>query len=160
MNLKKILPVLLLLVMAVIAISIRRCNSNSSSNSTNNKYRSTENTQGTARSTGRNRPAENKTTGNRKVGLDRKATDLYFTKHAKCRMKCRHITQQEVKDILANGEINYSKSELQNQRGATYAVEGMTRDRQRVRIIFAPKKAHLTVVTVIDLEVEYECHCA
>ena len=116
MNLKKILPVLLLLVMAVIAISIRRCNSNSSSNSTNNKYRSTENTQGPASSTRRNQPAENKTAVDRKVGLDRNATTLYFTKHAKCRMKCRHITQQEVKDILANGEINYSKTDLQDPR--------------------------------------------
>src|SRR4028119_1109068 len=136
MNLKKILPLLLLLVMAVIAISIRRCNSNSSSNSTNNKYRSTENTQGPARSTRRNQPAENKTTGNRKVGLDRKATDLYFTKHAKCRMKCRHITQQEVKDILVRGTVNYNKSELQDPKGATYAVEGVTSDKQKVRIVF------------------------
>src|SRR4051794_33246535 len=124
MNLKKILPVLLLLVMAVIAIAIRRCNSNSSSNSTRNKYRSTENTQGPASSTRRNQPAENTTRVNREVGLNRNETDLYFTKHAKCRMKCRHITQLEVKDILANGEINYSKSDLKDPRGATYAVEG------------------------------------
>ena len=160
MNLKKILPVLLLLVMAVIAIGIRRCNSKSPSNSTNNKYRSTENTHLPASTTRRNPIPENKTKVNREVGLDRNATNLYFTKHAKCRMKCRHITQQEVKDILANGEINYSKSELQDPRGATYAVEGRTRDRQQVRIIFAPKKAHLTVVTVIDLQVANECHCA
>jgi len=54
-------------------------------------------------------------------------------------MKCRHITQQEVKDILVNGTINYNKSDLNDSRGPSYAVEGMTRDRQKVRIIFAPQ---------------------
>ncbi len=53
-------------------------------------------------------------------------------------MKCRRITQQEVKDILVNGTINYNKSDLNDSRGPSYAVEGMTRDRQKVRIIFAP----------------------
>lgn len=74
-------------------------------------------------------------------------------------MRCRHITQQEVKDIIANGTINYNKSDLNDPRGATYALEGMTQDNQHVRIIVSPKLQHLTVVTVIDLEVEYECNC-
>jgi hypothetical protein len=74
-------------------------------------------------------------------------------------MKCRYITQQEVKDILAAGTINYAKSDLQDPRGNTYAVEGITRDRQKVRIIFAPKKQHVSVVTVIDLQEEFACNC-
>ena len=74
-------------------------------------------------------------------------------------MKCRHITQQEVKDILVNGTINYNKSELNDPRGPTYALEGRTKDGQKVRIIFAPKKEHTTVVTVIDLENEFACNC-
>ncbi|MDQ6815640.1 MAG: DUF4258 domain-containing protein, partial [Bacteroidota bacterium] len=91
--------------------------------------------------------------------FDRTTTNLFFTKHARCRMQCRHITQQEVKDILVNGTINYNKSNLHDPQGPTYAVEGITNDRQHVRIIFAPKQQHLTVVTVIDLEVDYECNC-
>ena len=74
-------------------------------------------------------------------------------------MKCRHITEQEVRDILANGTVNYSKSNLADPRGPSYAVEGITNEQQHVRIIFAPKREHLTVVTVIDLEKEFVCHC-
>jgi hypothetical protein len=155
MNMKKVFPFLLLLVMAIVTIAIRRCNDNGSStkirNTGNRQEAPTRKTSSTTNSSQR-QPGTN-------GGLDRNATKLFFTKHAKCRMKCRHITQQEVKDILANGEINYNKSDLQDARGATYAVEGITRDRQRVRIIFSPKQAHLTVVTVIDLEVEYTCNC-
>ena len=55
-------------------------------------------------------------------GLDRNASELYFTKHARCRMKCRHITQAEVKEILAEGTVNYNKSDLQDPKGATYAI--------------------------------------
>lgn len=94
-----------------------------------------------------------------RVKFDRSGKNLFFTKHARCRMKCRHITQQEVRDILINGTINYNKSDLTDPRGPTYAVEGMTKDRQKVRIIFAPKQQHMTVVTVIDLEQEYICNC-
>jgi hypothetical protein len=74
-------------------------------------------------------------------------------------MKCRKITQQEVKDILTKGTVNYNKSNLNDPKGATYALEGNTDDGQHVRIIFAPKQKHLTVVTVIDLETEFECDC-
>ena len=38
-------------------------------------------------------------------------------------------------------------------------LEGNTDDGQHVRIIFAPKKQHISVVTVIDLENEFECDC-
>jgi hypothetical protein len=90
-------------------------------------------------------------------GLDRNAKDLFFTKHARCRMKCRHITQEEVKEILESGEINYRKSELDAPQGPKYAVEGYSHEKQHIRCIFAPNTQHLTVVTVIDLDEDWEC---
>jgi hypothetical protein len=75
-------------------------------------------------------------------------------------MQCRHISEAEVRDILSNGKINYRKSELQAQPcNKRYAVEGTTRDNQRVRIIFAPCNTEETVVTVIDLDREWTCNC-
>ncbi len=90
------------------------------------------------------------------AGFDR-TQELYFTKHAKCRMACRKITQTEVRQIQAEGKVNYNKSRLDDPKGPTYAIEGTTDDGQRVRIIFAPKQKHTSVVTVIDLENEYAC---
>ena len=148
MNMKKVLPIVLLIIMAVATLAIRTCR-------TPNQVRVPDDKIATRSSTN----SRDGQQGNQSIKLDRNATDLFFTKHARCRMKCRQITQQEVKDILANGTINYNKSDLQDPRGATYAVEGNTNDRQHVRIIFAPKESHLTVVTVIDLDVEHECSC-
>jgi hypothetical protein len=74
-------------------------------------------------------------------------------------MQCRKITQAEVEDIMREGRINYSKSDLQNARCPRYALEGTTTDAQHVRIVYAQCNESTTVVTVIDLEHEYTCHC-
>ena len=94
-------------------------------------------------------------------GLNRNPSVINYSKHARCRMGCRHINESEVKDILTNGKINYSKSELGDKPDCKrkYAVEGETRDQQRVRIIFAPCESEVTVVTVIDIGKEWSCDC-
>lgn len=91
--------------------------------------------------------------------LNRNIDHLILTKHAKCRMECRDITEEEIKEILHDGDINYNKSDLNNERGATYALEGYSHDKQHLRIIFAPEKDKLVVVTCIDLDKEWQCDC-
>lgn len=102
-------------------------------------------------------PAGNPT--NRDKGFDRRTSYLEYSNHAKCRMQCRKISQAEVEEIMQEGKINYSKSDLQNTRCPRYAVEGVTNDNQRVRIVYAQCNESTTVVTVIDLETDFECHC-
>lgn len=102
-------------------------------------------------------PASNKT--NRDRGFDRRTSYLEYSNHAKCRMQCRKISQAEVQEIMQEGKINYAKSDLQNARCPRYAVEGVTQDDQRVRIIFAQCNEKTVVVTVIDLETDYSCNC-
>src|SRR6185436_8653631 len=65
---------------------------------------------------------------NRNRGFDRRTSFLEYSNHAQCRMNCRHITQQEVQDIMVNGRINYSKSDIKNARCPRYALEGKTSD--------------------------------
>lgn len=96
---------------------------------------------------------------NSKDVLIRDTALLQYSKHARCRMECRHISPQEVKDILLHGHINYQKSDLQNNRCPRYAVEGTTADRQQVRIIFAQCSDDIVVVTAIDLQTHWQCHC-
>ena len=91
--------------------------------------------------------------------LNRNPLRMHYSKHARCRMDCRHIDETEVKDILANGTINYNKSELNNEAcRRKYAVEGYAKN-QHLRIIFAPCNNEVTVVTCIDLGNEWLCHC-
>lgn len=149
---KKALPYLLLILLLLAALLLKRCNANNqlSDNEKEKRVRKEET---------RDRP-ENKT-DNEKTNLDifrDPSADFYFTKHARCRMKCRHITQEEVKEIVRKAEVNYKKSDLDAVQGPKYALEGYTsRDNQHVRIIVAPKQRHLTIVTVIDLDEDWEC---
>ncbi len=81
---------------------------------------------------------------------------INYSRHAKCRMECRHIDESEVKEILQKGEINYAK-EQESEKGVTYPLEGVTHDGQHVRIVFAPNENNVTVVTCIDLDTNWPC---
>jgi hypothetical protein len=86
-------------------------------------------------------------------------SELVITRHALCRMDCRHITLQELHEILDSGTINYKKSEPEARPDPKYALEGFTRERQHLRIIMAPDGNKLILITCIELGVEWTCHC-
>jgi hypothetical protein len=88
-----------------------------------------------------------------------RGAELVFTRHARCRMDCRHITAREIHEVLDNGIINYGKSEPDSRPDPKYAVEGYTAEQQHLRIIVAPENAKLIVITCIELGVEWSCHC-
>ena len=90
-------------------------------------------------------------------GLNRSQNHLILTRHAKCRMECRHITEAEIRDILHDGTINYNKSQLKDERGPKYAVEGYSHEHTHLRIIFAPEIDDIVVVSCIDLDTEWQC---
>jgi hypothetical protein len=96
---------------------------------------------------------------NRNNGFDRRTSFIEYTQHAKCRMECRHITEAEVQEIMKEGTINYRKSEVNKDPCPVYALEGTTMDNQRVRIVYAQCDYKTKVVTVIDLDTNWECHC-
>jgi hypothetical protein len=147
---KKALPYILLIVLLLAAVMIRRCNSTKNTTDNQKEKKRTEDVRN-----------NDQKTDNQKTNLDvfrDPGSEYYFTKHARCRMKCRHITQEEVKEIVQKANVNYNKSELDAAPGPKYAMEGYTSaDRQHVRIIVAPKQRHLTIVTVIDLDEDWEC---
>jgi hypothetical protein len=88
----------------------------------------------------------------------RDTTAIIYSRHARCRMDCRHINEAEVKQIILNGKINFAKIEEDN-RGITYPLEGITQDKQFVRVVVAPKNHRLVIVTVVDLDTNWTCDC-
>ena len=84
---------------------------------------------------------------------------LIYTKHAKCRMACRHINEAEIKEILIENHINQRKSDASGKPCPTYAYEGNTTENQHLRIVIAKCDNTWKVVTCIDLSNEYECDC-
>lgn len=99
------------------------------------------------------------TTVNRNRGFDRRISFIEYTEHARCRMQCRKISQAEVEEIMRDGKINYNKSGVNDKPCPTYALEGITRDNQRVRIVFGQCDYKTKVITCIDLDTDWECHC-
>lgn len=90
--------------------------------------------------------------------FNRDTSHLIYSKHAKCRMGCRMIDDYEVKEILLTGKLDETRIE-ESEKGITYPLEGLTRDKQYVRVVFAPKEKETVVVTVIDLETDWPCNC-
>ena len=143
-TMRKALPYLLLLVLTVLLIAVKTC-------------RNRNEPQPDPKTNKDNRDPSSDV--NRDRGFDRRVSYLEYSNHARCRMECRHITQGEVQQIMQDGKINYNKSDLQNARCPRYAIEGITKDNQDVRIIFAQCNESTTVVTVIDLDKEWGCDC-
>lgn len=138
---------MLMLLMVIVIIVIKQCNNNPEP-SPKPKVTNTDKPKD---------PASNPT--DRDKGFDRRTSYLDYSNHAKCRMQCRKISKSEVEEIMQEGKINYNKSDLQNARCPRYAVEGVTKDDQRVRIVFAQCNDKTVVVTVIDLETDFKCDC-
>jgi hypothetical protein len=154
---KTFVPVLILIaVLLVGALALRRCRSRQG------EAPRKEYNQPRSNSSRRSGNSYTPTTSSRedRGGLNRNPTTINYSKHARCRMQCRHISESEVREILNKGTINYKKSDLKGSPcSKRYAVEGRTHDDQRVRIIFAPCNTEETVVTVIDLGKEWTCDC-
>ena len=73
-------------------------------------------------------------------------------------MDCRHIDEDEVKEILRNGKVNQQKIET-DARGKTYPLEGLS-EGHHLRIVFAPKGDNtVEVVTCIDMDTDWQCEC-
>ena len=144
-SLRKAIPLILVVLLAVVLFAVKRCRAGDEPVP-----------HPTIRQDDNRDPSANV---NRDRGFDRRVSYLEYSKHAKCRMACRKITQAEVEEIMKAGKINYNKSDLQNARCPRYAVEGVTNDNQDVRIVFAQCNESTTVVTVIDLDTDWTCDC-
>ncbi len=80
------------------------------------------------------------------------SSKVVLTKHAQCRMDCRKIDLEEIKEIITKGQVNPKKSELKKKPCPVLAMEGITsKDKQRIRVVLAACKEETKIITVIDL---------
>jgi hypothetical protein len=149
MNFKKAAPYIGLIFLAILSFGLKKCQES-------RQPTKDPTVKPTTKKTSTPKPA----VAAEPRGLNRHPAKMNYSKHARCRMDCRQISEKEIEAILLNGTINYKKSSLQvADCQKKYAVEGITDDQQRVRIIFAPCAEEVTVVTCIDLGKEWVCNC-
>ncbi|MCC6186894.1 MAG: DUF4258 domain-containing protein [Chitinophagaceae bacterium] len=148
MNFKKIAPFLFLIILAGIALYI---NNNGSENVAPK----------TTTTTPKSGPKQKTKLATTNRGLNRNPSKINYTKHAKCRMACRHIDEREVKELIKDGKVNYKKSELdKGDCEKKYAIEAYTKvQNQHIRLVVAPCADELTIITCIDLDKEWACEC-
>lgn len=91
--------------------------------------------------------------------FDRHPAHLVYSKHALCRMDCRHINRDEIAEIMDKGIINLNKSFRNNGPCPTYALQGRTTSGDELRVVFAQCADETKVVTCYNLEKDFECHC-
>lgn len=91
--------------------------------------------------------------------FDRHPATVYYTKHALCRMDCRHISKAEIAEIIEKGSINFNKSNRNDRPCPTFALQGRTASGENIRVIFAQCVDETKVVTCYNLEEDFECHC-
>ena len=89
----------------------------------------------------------------------RDTSHVIFTKHAKCRMDCRHINKREINEVITTGNVNYAKSGYGTKGDETFALEGYSDEHQHLRVVVAPESDGLVVITCIDLDKEWPCNC-
>ena len=94
-----------------------------------------------------------------KEAFDRHPVQLLYTKHALCRMDCRRISREDIREIMEKGIINFNKSDRFDRPCPTYALQGETSDGEKLRVIFAQCDRETKVVTCYNLQEDFECHC-
>lgn len=91
--------------------------------------------------------------------FDRHPASIIYTKHALCRMDCRHISKEEIGEIIDKGVINLNKSNRNGRPCPTYALQGITSSGDDIRVIFAQCATETKVITCYNLKQDFECHC-
>lgn len=94
-----------------------------------------------------------------KEAFDRHPASLVYTRHARCRMDCRHISAAEITEIMQKGIINFNKSSRRSRPCPTFALQGRTSDGDDIRVIFAQCPTETKVITCYNLHEEFTCHC-
>jgi hypothetical protein len=84
---------------------------------------------------------------------------LVYTKHARCRMDCREITEAEIASVIQSGTINTKKSDSRDKPCPTIAYEGTGTDGHKLRIVIADCESKDRVVLILILILILSCIC-
>lgn len=85
---------------------------------------------------------------------------LYFPENTLCKMKCRNINEEEIKEILTNGDVNFQESDVHDAPCPSYAIEGSTSGHKELRIVFTSFDSITEVTTAINLAGKNDsCNC-
>ena len=74
-------------------------------------------------------------------------------------MDCRHISKEDIAEIMDKGIINFNKSNKADRPCPTFALQGETNEGEKIRVIFAQCSDETKIITCYNLQEDFECHC-
>lgn len=87
-------------------------------------------------------------------------SEIIYSRHAKCIMGCRNITEQNVMDILRNGDVNFDESNIRGTACPSYAIEGTLPGDKKIRVVVTAVDSIAKIETAIDLDFKRDsCYC-
>ena len=95
----------------------------------------------------------------RKEVFDRHPSHIEYTQHVECRMNCRHISKEDVSNVMQKGVIIYNRTNLRDKPCPTFALQGFTSSGENIRIIFAQCREVTKIVTCYNLKKDFNCDC-
>lgn len=88
------------------------------------------------------------------------AQKLSYTSTGECIMQCRNITEEEIKQVLKGGKVNYDKSDVHAKPYPIYDVEGKTVTGKELSIIIADIDTTSSMISAVDLKQTIDtCKC-
>lgn len=95
----------------------------------------------------------------KREAFNRHPSHISYTRHALCRMDCRHISEEDIQEIMRKGIIIFNKSDMNDRPCPTFALQGYTTKHENLRVIFAQCDKETRIVTCYNLAKEFECDC-
>jgi|GEM_PF-4334200 len=84
---------------------------------------------------------------------------LEFVPHARCRMRCRDISQDLVEQVYLKGKVNCAKSG-EKKGDMRYALELEDTEGDNIRVIIEEENQKHIVITAIRIGGEDRCECS
>jgi len=87
------------------------------------------------------------------------ACEITYSDKAICLMNCSNISKQAIGEILAEGEVIFSKSEVHAEPCPSYLLEGETKGGRFLGVVFTKCDSVAEVTSSFVLDEERNCEC-
>lgn len=87
------------------------------------------------------------------------STRLYYSRTANCKMECMKVTEEDIRQVLKEGEASIPKAKDSTSTEIIFSIEGDTKTNQRIKVLVTPKGSALFVITVNPFGEKIECDC-
>jgi hypothetical protein len=88
------------------------------------------------------------------------AQRIEYSERALCKMKCVNMNDNEIKELLKKGSINYNESDTHASPCPTYSIEEVNSNKQKIRIVIADCDTISKIMNITNLTTGKDsCQC-